>query len=372
MYFTQYAITEQGIIQHISDDFTYLVKNQFGGNQPYLSRDIGSIEGIATIVQISNIVEQIATSAQLAVKFATTIHGKRCLGVTPLGHTLYEFLLNPHRFSPPPRQQLNEALDLWQRITPRILGMNPCFSGDPMHRMNDQAVLEGELLNEVVIAVREYARRKAFKSATAARRKDVQRIDAATSKLVIGLLDQHPNMYGLRVDLMYDQAYAEKVRVKESAEHVQSLIEGLNDDLWFGTSLGFLWTRHFLSEAGYRFNLLLLFDPKITPKQMIDQTKVLKQWLSSTRGAGLDYVLPDGFFKTEELLRYLECSKRAALYLRLTPDAKFPHVGMSELPSKKSLSELEHGPSCSTSGESGGFGRGQPGGLGTSSINRFW
>lgn len=243
MYFTQYTITEQDIIQHISDDITYLVKNQLGGNQPYLSRDIGSIEGIATIVQISNIVEQIATSEQVAVNFATTIRGKRCLGVTPLGHTLYEFLLNPHRFSPPPRQQLNEALDLWQRITPRILGMNPCFSGDPMHRMNDQAVLEGELLNEVVIAVRESARRKAFKSAIAARRKDVQRIDAATTKLVIGLLDQHPDMYGLRVDLMYDQAYAEKVRVKESAEHIQGLIEGLNDDLWFGTSVGFLWTR---------------------------------------------------------------------------------------------------------------------------------
>ena len=28
MYFTQYTITEHGIIQQISDDFTYLVKNR--------------------------------------------------------------------------------------------------------------------------------------------------------------------------------------------------------------------------------------------------------------------------------------------------------------------------------------------------------
>lgn len=72
---------------------------------------------------------------------------------------------------------------------------------------------------------------------------------------------------------------------------------------------------------------------------------MLQEWQASTKGAGLDYVLPDCFRNADEaFLQEIKCAKAAAQYLRLIPDEKFPHFGVSELPSTKSLSELEQEP----------------------------
>ena len=98
MYFSQYNLTDQDIVQHIAGNFTYPVKNEYHSNYLMFSRDIGSTEVIQTMVRIHNLVEHLAKSVQEAVKFETTIHGKNCLGVTPIGDALYRSLLQPHRF----------------------------------------------------------------------------------------------------------------------------------------------------------------------------------------------------------------------------------------------------------------------------------
>lgn len=341
MYFAQYNVTDQDVVQYLVRNFTFSVKNDYNGNHCVLSRDVGSFECIATMIQIHNLVEHVASSGQEAVKFETTIHGKNCLGVTPVGDALYCSLLQPHRFIPPPRQQLSEAVMAWEDVAQRILGSAPNFQRTPMLPMNGQGVIEGELLNAFLIRLREATGRTLYRSERSQRKKDAEKAYSSKAKLLDRLQGQHPGLFGLSIALMYSQDYAENVRLKDSADHLEELIETLNDDPWFGKSVGFMWTRHFLSEAGYRYNLVLLFDPEMSPIHTINGTYVLHEWQAITKGAGLDYVLPDCFRNADELLYEIKCSKAAAKYLRLIPDKKFSHFGVSELSSTKSLSELE-------------------------------
>lgn len=370
MYFTQYAITDQDIAQHIFDEHTYPVKNQSGNIDVLLSRDVSSSEAISTIVQIHNLVEQNAKSEQRAVKFKTTVLGKWCLGFTLVGEALYQILLKPHRFGCPPNHQFSEPLNLWGEVLHEILDQHACFLGHPIRPMNDQGVTEGELVGAMSTRLGECVRRKAHQLAREERKKDAQRLYTARTKLVSRLLAYHSGVFGMRVELMYREDYAEKIRVKDSAEHIQGFIEALKDDPWFGQSVGNFWSRSFLSEAGYRTTLFLLFDPNATPMHKIDGAYLLQQWEESTKGAGLGFIRTDSFGNVDEILRYIECSKKAALYLRLKPNAKFPHFGMSELPDSLSLSELKQDPSTNI-GDRGGFGWSQTDDLGVYLTNRF-
>lgn len=344
MHFSPFNLTDQDVIQHIRDNFTYPVKNEYGSNYLYLSHDIGSPEAVQTMVRIHHLVGHLAKSAQEAVKFEMTIHEKRFLEITPAGEALYHTLLQPHRFAHLPRQQLSEALKAWEDVSQRILGPTPNFQGNPMCPMNAQGVTEGELMNAQLIRLRETTGRKIYKSDHLRRSKEAQKAYNTKTKLVDRLHELHPELFGLEIALMYSQDYAGKVRLKESAEHLQKLMEALKSDLWFGKSVGYIWTRHYLSEAGYRYNLILLFDPCITPAHTIDGNYVLQEWQASTKGAGLDCLLANYIRNTDELLHDIKCSQAAELYIRLNPDATFPHYGVSELPSAKSLSELEQEP----------------------------
>lgn len=238
MYFSQYNLTDQDVVQHIADNFTYPVKNNYHSNFLQLSRDVGSLEAIQTMVRIHYIVEHLTKSKQEAVKFETTIHGKNCLGVTPVGDALYRSLLQPHRFVTPPRQQLSEGLNAWEGVGQRIFGSTPIFQGNPMLPMNAQGVIEGELLNAFLIRLREATGRTLRQSERSLRRKDAQQAYNAKTKLVDRLKEHHPGLFGLSVALMYSQDYAGKVRLKDSAEHLQKLIDALKGDPWFGKSVG--------------------------------------------------------------------------------------------------------------------------------------
>lgn len=345
MHYTELSQSDQDVVQRIIEDYTIPVNNQHGGINFLLSRDIGAIEGIVTQVQIHNLVQQIAKSEQPAVKFETTIHGKTCLAITAIGNELYRILLSQHRFIRPPRQVLSDEINLWDEITCRILGSNAHFLGDPMYPINGQGEIEGELLNSLVIRLREATRRKAYKSKRDQHRKDVQRIFTATTKLVTRLLELHPALFGVRFDLMYRQECSEDIILMESAEHIQGLIEALKGSLWFENSGGYFWTRKFLSETGYRITLFLLFDANTTPINMNGRRYALQKWLEITKGTGLDCDMPlintpiNSLYHPSELLRYIEVSKNTARYLRLNPVAQYSDFGISDLPSRQSLAQ---------------------------------
>lgn len=98
-------------------------------------------------------------------------------------------------------------------------------------------------------------------------------------------------------------------------------------------------------------------------------TGVLQQWEERTKGSGLGYIRPERICNVDEILRYIECSKLAAQYLRLKPDTKFPPFGMSNLPGNKPLLTLEQTPGTNLR-DHGGFGWSQTD-LGAHLNNRF-
>ena len=136
------TLTAQDIVLHICADFMFPVTNQSGVESLALSRDAGSVGAIQSMVQVHDFVEQNAKFEQPAVKFETTIYGRRWLGYSRAGENLYPIVLSPTTFCPLPRQQLSEALSLWQEVLPQILGTHALFLGDPFRSMNDQGVTE--------------------------------------------------------------------------------------------------------------------------------------------------------------------------------------------------------------------------------------
>lgn len=370
MFYTQDTMTTQDIVQHIYDNFTFPVKNPYGAVDLALSRDIGSAEAIQMMLQIHNLVEQSAKSEQPAVKFETTIHGRRWLEDTRFGAALYQILRSQHHFCPLPKQQLSEALNLWDEVVPQILGQHAVFYGDPIRPMNDQGVTEGELVNVLSTKFAEGVRRKAHQLARDERKKDAQRLCANRTKLMSQLLAHHSAVFCMRVELMYREEYAEKIREKDSAEHLQGLIELLHDDPLFGQLIAYFWNRNFISEAGYRTTLILLFDVQTTPIDKIDGADVLQLWEERTKGSGHGFIRQKGICSVDEILRYIECSKLAAQYLRLKPDAKYPPFGISSLPGNKSQSTPEHDPGSNLR-DRGGFGWSQAVDAGMHQSNRF-
>lgn len=370
MYYHQQTLTDQDIVRHLFDDFTYPVKNPYGAVDLALSRDVGSAEALQSMVQIHDLVEQSAKSEQPAIKFETTIYGRRSLGYTLFGERLYQILLRPNAFCSLPKQQVSEAIKLWEEVVPQILGQHARFYGDPVRPMNDQGVTEGELINAMGIRLAEGVRRKAHQLARDQRKQDAQRLCTARTKLMAQLLAHHSGVFGLRAELMYREDFAEKTLVKDSAEHLLGMMEVLQDDPLFGQMIGYFWDRNFISEAGYRTTLFLLFDCNTTPIGKIDGTDVLLQWEENTKGSGHGFIRPEGICNVDQILRYIECSKLAAQYLRLKPDVKYPPFGMSSLPGKQSLSAPVQDPG-SNPRDRGGFGWSQAADLGAHLNNRF-
>lgn len=370
MFYTQDTLTTQDIVQHIYDNFTFPVKSPYGAVDLALSRDIGSAEGIQNLVQIHDFVEQNAKFEHPAVKFETSIYGRHWQGYTRAGEMLYPILLNPKTFCPLPKQQLSEAIKLWQEVVPQILGQHASFYGDPVRPMNDQGVTEGELVNALGIRLADGVRRKSHQLARDQRKKDAQRLCTTRTKLISQLLADHSGVFGMRLELMYMEEYAEKIREKDSAEHLQGLIELLHDDPLFGQLIAYFWNRNFISEAGYRTTLILLFDAQTTPIDKIDGADVLQLWEERTKGSGHGYIRQKGICSVDVILRYIECSKLAAQYLRLKPDAKYPAFGISSMPGNTSQSTPEHDP-VSNLRDRGGFGWSQAVDSGMHQSNRF-
>lgn len=370
MYHQQPYPAEQDIVQHIFNDFTFPVLNQFGEASLVLSRDVGSAEAIQYLVQIHDLVEQNVKFEHPAVKFETSIYGRHCRGYTRAGEMLYPILLNPKTLYPLPKQQLSEAIKLWQEVVPQILGQHASFYGDPVRPMNDQGVTEGELVNALGIRLAEGVRRKSHQLARDQRKKDAQRLCTTRTKLISQLLADHSGVFGMRLELMCREEYAEKIREKDSAEHLQGLIELLYDDPLFGQLIAYFWNRNFISEAGYRTTLFLLFDTHTTPFDKIDGSDVLQLWEERTKGSGHGFIRQKGICSVDEILRYIECSKLAAQYLRLKPDAKYPPFGISSLPGNKSQSTPEHDPGSNLR-DRGGFGWSQAVDAGMHQSNRF-
>lgn len=370
MYHQQPYPAEQDIVQHIFNDFTFPVPNQFGEASLALSRDIGSLEAIQNMIQVHDFVEQNAKSKQPAVKFDTTIYGRHHLETSFVGEQLYQILLRPKVFCPLPKQQLSNALDLWGEVMPQILGQHAHFYHDPTRPMNDLGVTEGELINALSIRLAEGVRRNSHQLARDQRKKDAQRLCTTRTKLISQLLADHSGVFGVRLELMYQEEYAEKIREKDSAEHLQGLIELLHDDPLFGQLFAYFWNRNFISEAGYRTTLILMFDAQTTPIDKIDGTDVLQLWEEHTKGSGHGFIRQKGICSVDEILRYIECSKLAAQYLRLKPDAKYPPFGMSSLPGYKLQSTPEHDPGSNLP-DRGGFGWSQAVDSGMHQSNRF-
>lgn len=364
------TLTAQDIIQHICADFTFPVTNLSGEESLALSRDAGSVGAIQSMVQVHDFVEQNAKFEQPAVKFETTIYGRRWLGYSRAGENLYPILLSPTPFCPLPRQQLSKAISLWQEVLPEILGPHALFLGDPFRSMNDQGVTEAELVIALASRLAEGASQKAHELAREERKKDAQRLYMARTKLLSHLLAQHSGVFGIGVELMYREDCAETIREKDAAEHIQGLIEALQEDSWFGHSIGYFWTRNFISEAGYRTTLFLLFDTHTMPISKIDGTEILQQWVEYTKGAGRGFNRYGSICQIDEVLRYVECSKLAAQYLRLKPNAKYPPFGMSPLPFRQSLSATKK-ESVTNLRDGGGFGWPQTEESGLNLNNRF-
>ena len=81
---------------------------------------------------------------------------------------------------------------------------------------------------------------------------------------------QQGNPFGCYVDFMYNPDCADEIRLAESVQHFQRMIELINDDPSLGKSVGLFWSRLYSIESGYRTRLCPLFDGLTEPTNLGD------------------------------------------------------------------------------------------------------
>lgn len=325
----QIQVTENDVFQRIYDDYIYIVVNQRGHADYILSCDVGTGAAIECMKQKELFIDLVSKSEQPAVEYEKTLAGTTCRRITPLGAELYRILHLPTGCNPP-NQQLSEGLKLWEEVKHRLNMHSAVYSGNPMHVIAN-GLLEGEFLNVIITRLREGTRRKRYKIASQQRKNEARRTASSFTRLVTGIKKHRPGLFGVFFELMYLPEQASEIKLFQSAKHLCQLIDVLKDDPVLGVSVGHFWGRQFLSEAGYRTRLCLLFDEFTTPPNSIDWTFVLQQWRISTKGAGVGFVRQDYICGADRLLWDIKCTAMRDLYLRLLPNTTYPHFGKSDM-----------------------------------------
>ena len=325
----QIQVTANNVFQRIHDDFIYVVVDQRGHADYFLSSDIGPAAAMEWMKQEELFVDLVAKSEQPAVEYEKTLAGTTCRRITPIGEELYRILHVPSRCNPP-NQQISEALKLWEEVKQRLNIRSAVYSGNPMSVIAN-GLLEGEFLNVIITRLREGTRRKRYQIAFQQRKNEARRTASSFTRLVTGIKKHRPGLFGVFFELMYLPEQASQIKLFQSAKHLCQLIDVLKDDPVLGVSVGHFWGRQFLSEAGYRTRLCLLFDEFTTPPDSIDWNFVLQQWKMSTKGAGVGFVRQDYICGADRLIWEIKCTAMRDLYLRLIPNTTYPHFGKSDM-----------------------------------------
>jgi hypothetical protein len=337
------------------------------------SQDIKDEQSLRCMELEENFVESVAKSKELPFVFDKSMEGTIIKKGNRLGELFYDLLvqqnvspanLNSYLVStnfkiraishPPytPRYEESENLKVLASVAEALNLNHANFTGNPMSKISNEGLLEGELINSFVTRLREAMKRKSFKARAAERKKESSQSFTKTKRYIDRLCTNNPgSLYGVRMVIYYSEKYAKSITLEGSHTHLMSFLETSGTDLTSYSPIGWWWKREYMTELSYYYSVILFFDIVKNPYNEILIKEVYdRHWSSVTEGRG-EYYVPSilqrdyqrcgmGVLQQmgksgERLDLFLSITQRMLMrdiFLRLEPNKKFNHFGMGELP----------------------------------------
>ncbi|MFZ1548574.1 MAG: hypothetical protein WAT12_16005 [Candidatus Nitrotoga sp.] len=334
------------ILQSIYMGYVYPTFDAFGNVNGNLSCDIGN----GSILQWLKLAEDFVASAAKSDKAFDIDKGMEGMVLKKKNHcgTLFYDLCGHLRgLSNPPQHEMSEEAKILSDNAIK-LGLHLAnFTGNPLSIIS-AGVLEGDLINSLVTRTRESLKRPRYKKHLQARKKEVTQNIIRTTRYFNRLSVNHPNLYVVRIYFGYQLEHASGITLVDTNEHLIKFVEAFNTGLANGFQVGWWCKRGYMTEVGYSYHFILLFDGQKTPSHNNFVNDLGSQWNSvvGDKGTFVTSVydvhnhktwatgfLQQGYLSNlENLLLSIKLMLMQDIYLKLHNGDKFPHINMGSLP----------------------------------------
>lgn len=359
--------TTRDALESIWLDYHYPIVN---GTQWILSQDIQNEQPIAYMDAVEQFVESVAKSEELPFIFDKNFEGITLKKPNNLGELFYNLLkqhnknvVNPSEFKTinvlsntfrirysyqvRHKYEISENMEILYDVASNLNLNIANFTGNPMLKITNDGLLEGELINSFVTRLREATKRKSFKTKVDERKKESSQSFNKTKRYIERLHANSLYLNGVRMVICYQNQYANSISLAESNVHLMKFLDAFETDSTLGSPVGYWWKREYMSETSYRYYLIVFFNTTYDQTQMHNAYN--SYWSSITGGQGLYFIpgVPDRDHQRCNAMPLLQGGYMDGLhsisssiqrmfmrdiFLRLERNRKFDYFGMDKLP----------------------------------------
>lgn len=218
------------------------------------------------------------------------------------------------------------------------------FSGDPLLIINADGLLEGELINTLVIRLREAIKQKKFKTRFSERKKEATQRIKHIKNYIKRLCDNYPDLWYQELFFFYriNDFGIPSVGLAESNVHFSKILTVIhsNSSICWDNPVGWWWKREYLTEIGYYYNVSLIFKGPIEHYDLNAMERDFSyQWHEMTNNLGGCIVVQSTQIQKKHFnngldvfLAIFQNRFMGDVYLRLKPFAKYENFGKGVLP----------------------------------------
>lgn len=323
------------VFQLISENFNYWNLDQTGALIRCQSTNQGMPWPLGAMPLIESFVANAIKTTDLPFVFDKTLAGTELLRTNPLGREIYPLLGMPYRLEIP-KYEASEHAKLFLSVAERLSLAKATISNNPMAIVSADGVREGEVLNALVIRLRDAAGKKDFQHNLDQRRIDCKQWTSRAQRLTQRLVENHPGLCMFAADLQYQPNLTSEIRLRDAANHFENYLARFESYLGPEALVGHMWFRNYLPEVAYRTQLYCF----VAPHRMQDFQGVVIRladlWSEVTQRQGMAIVPWQPSPVTEQVVSAIKQAIMSNAYLRLAEGRQdMDHIGTSDIPNKQ-------------------------------------
>lgn len=310
------------------------------------SKDLSN-HTLERIIREYDFVESVSKSSSPAFVFEKTLSGSTLTKSLPIARSFYD-LLAVLKGDTPPLYDTNEYSKILTEVALRLNFPSAQFSGNPLSPISIDGLLEGELVNTLVARLREAAQRKSVRDRVREQKRRYNQSFNTFRRYLHRLVQNHPSLYVIRIDLGYTVDAAGGISNEESVMHLNRFISLLESDSICDAFAGHWWRREYISEVGNRYHLILFVDSQKSPCDQAFLQFLWQHWNDITEGRGMcfNHTYREDDYRSwgagtvhnlwqnnqEILLRGVKLMLAGDCYLRLKENNGIGNFGIGKLP----------------------------------------
>lgn len=336
----------QTIYQSIVAYAYYPFLSDGDGNTTYhFTKDLIDNAYLDNMQQIEQFVAAIGESDTPAFTIDRNFSGKSIASQSKWAEGLHTSLLRIRLVPNNPNNQHSEGIQIFYDKY-RELGLSEAnFFGNPLREISADGLLEGDLINSLVIRVREALNSVKTKRAIDGRKEDTKTEFNTIKSYVEKIVNAATSLSVQHIKLFYRFNPGANLSLQQSQRHIDDFIKGLGTKPEFSTPVGWLWKREHISEIGYRYQVFIFIEQWKNINFDELQLRIAQHWDACTNNIGecqtRAFVCNQTSYfclsihekpQTAMFLQDLQVMIYRDIYWRLTPNDRHPHYSFGEMP----------------------------------------